>query len=1154
MYTRTAIERLMTPGSVTIEHIMKIAKYFTQNSGPYDGIKFTTLTTAINPAHNEQVTVEYPEDWSMASVKIAARKYLRKTGVPTKRQKVAEDGVPVWIQRSTPANGSKFSHESSIKQIVDRLVGAWVYWGWKGQYFDTEEDARAFYDEMRYMMIRQMGLTNSPQLFNTGLHWAYGINGTPTGKQFYVDPLTDKVTLSESGYARPQPHACFIMSIEDKLIGDNGIQDHWHKEALMFKYGSGVGSNFSNIRAAGEPLSGGGISSGLPSFLLIGDRSAGAVKSGGTTRRAAKMVILDIDHPDIEWFIKWKTVEEDKVSCLISGSRAIARHIKNIGDAFLARKSRHNNPLLNQRLSAARADGMRESHIARLLGVLEQNRDICSIEVFDSDWQGEAYRTVSGQNSNNSVRVSDEFMRLIDTNEDFSLRARVTGEPVKTLKARDLWNEIAYNTWCSADPGIQFHDTINDWHTCPEDGPIRGSNPCSEYMFLDDTACNLASLNLVKFLDDTYSFNTERFEHACCLFTLVLEISIHMAQFPSESIARRSYDFRTLGLGFANIGSLCMRLGLPYDSNEARSLASAITSLMTGVGYKTSSLIAKKLGAFAGFTKNREHMLRVIRNHARAASALNSEYEQLRTPPPKMQFPSDMPELSNRARDIWNETIGLGERYGFRNAQLSVIAPTGTIGLVMDCDTTGCEPDFATVKHKQLAGGGFMTITNQAIPYALKRLGYTPQQIEEILHYVLGNPDTHSDIPAINSHSLDAAGLSAQTISKIRTLISDRSISDLRYAINAIKEEPLFTKLDAKSSILEALGFSAQDIEDSNRFYFGTQTIEGAPHIREKDLPVFDCANTCGPLSNRALHWTAHVKMVAAIQPFVSGSISKTINLPSSASIKECSDSYVLAWQLGAKAVSLYRNGCKSQPLSSTTSNSNNRNVLNTELKSVVERLVYELSETHLSAEQIALECKKRFFAPKRRHLPSKRHGYTQKVYIGGHKLLLRTGEYEDGSLGEIFIDTHKEGATFRSIMNGFAIVFSMALQYGVPLKELVRTFKGTKFEPAGFVLEHPLLKKASSIFSLIAEDLEWNYILKKPQKQTRTNSYDNDDASTAIGSDIGDNDTDGDNDDSNDDSDTEQDLCPSCGSSSVVRTGTCLTCQDCGEGSGCSG
>src|SRR3954447_18807372 len=746
---------------------MRIERRFTtEGQDAYDGIEFRTTTSEIrNPDGSvvfQLADIDVPADWSQVACDILAQKYFRKAGIPAVLKAVEENTVPSWLWRKVAddealkrvSRESRKAGETSARQVFDRLAGTWTYWGWHGGYFDSESDARTFFDEIRYMLCRQMAAPNSPQWFNTGLHWAYGIDGPAQG-HYYVDFRTGELTASESAYEHPQPHACFIQGVRDDLVGDGGIMDLWVREARLFKYGSGTGSNFSKVRGDGEKLSGGGKSSGLMSFLKIGDRAAGAIKSGGTTRRAAKMVVVDIDHPDIEAYIDWKVKEEQKVAALVTGSKICQRRLKAIMKACVNCEAEGEacfdpakNPALKRAIKEARRDLVPDNYARRIIQFARQGYKEIEFAAYDTDWDSEAYLTVSGQNSNNSVRVTDEFLNAVEEDRDWALTARLGGRTVKTLKARDLWEKIGQAAWASADPGIQFHTTINDWHTCPKSGPIRASNPCSEYMFLDDTACNLASLNLMTFRKKgvqpsagtsvegspaapTTNFDVDSFEHACRLWTIVLEISVLMAQFPSKEIAQLSYEFRTLGLGYANLGGLLMAAGLSYDSDEGRALCGAITAVMTGVSYATSAEMAQELGTFPAYEINRDHMLRVIRNHRRAAHGTTENYEGLSVLPVAIkagQCPDQ--ELVAAARRAWDNALELGELYGFRNAQATVIAPTGTIGLVMDCDTTGIEPDFALVKFKKLAGGGYFKIINRVVPEAMRKLSYSPEQIE----------------------------------------------------------------------------------------------------------------------------------------------------------------------------------------------------------------------------------------------------------------------------------------------------------------------------------------------------------------------------------------------------------------------------------------
>ncbi|MGR3583583.1 MAG: adenosylcobalamin-dependent ribonucleoside-diphosphate reductase, partial [Pseudooceanicola nanhaiensis] len=733
----------------------------------------------------------------------------------------------------------------------DRLAGAWAYWGWKGGYFTTEEDARAYYDEMRFMLATQKGAPNSPQWFNTGLHWAYGIDG-PSQGHYYVDFKTGELTKSASAYEHPQPHACFIQSVADDLVGDGGIMDLWVREARLFKYGSGTGTNFSSLRAEGEKLSGGGKSSGLMGFLKIGDRAAGAIKSGGTTRRAAKMVIVDADHPDIEEYINWKVKEEQKVASIVAGSKMHERQLNEIFAAIRAFDGSEEgaydpaeNPGLKKAVRDAKKCAIPETYIKRVLDYAKQGYASIEFPTYDTDWDSEAYATVSGQNSNNSVRVTDAFLKAVEDDAPWELIRRTDGKVARTVSARELWEKIGHAAWACADPGIQYHDTVNAWHTCPEDGAIRGSNPCSEYMFLDDTACNLASMNLLTFLKDGV-FQAEDYIHATRLWTVTLEISVTMAQFPSKEIAQLSYDFRTLGLGYANIGGLLMNMGYGYDSPEGRALCGALTAIMTGVSYATSAEMAGELGAFSGYARNAEHMLRVMRNHRNAAYGNAEGYEKLAITPVPLDHGNCPDEtLVQLAMSAWDEALALGEKHGYRNAQSTVIAPTGTIGLVMDCDTTGIEPDFALVKFKKLAGGGYWKIINRSVPAALENLGYGSTQIDDIIAYAVGH-GTLADAPGLNHAALVGHGFGAAELEKVEGALA--SAFDIRFVFNqwTLGEEfctrtlgiPADKLNDPTFDLLKHLGFSKRDVEAANDYVCGTMTLEGAPHLRDEHLKV----------------------------------------------------------------------------------------------------------------------------------------------------------------------------------------------------------------------------------------------------------------------------------------------------------------------------
>ena len=1119
---------------------MKIERYFTKlnasgKGDPYAGLKFAERRSEIKNLDGKTIFSQdhilVPESWQQVAVDILAQKYFRRTGVPQ------PDG--------------SLGGENDARAVFHRLAFTWTDWGKRYGYFEKEDDADAFYDELCYMLSRQMAAPNSPQWFNTGLYAVYGIKGPAQG-HYYVDPATNTVVKAKSAYERPQPHACFILAVEDNLVNENGIMDLLVREARLFKYGSGTGTNYSFIRAKNEPLSGGGVSSGLLSFLKVGDRSASAIKSGGTTRRAARMVSLDIDHPDIEAFIKWKVDEEYKVAALAVGSSCLNRHLKKLRAVLKDHPLNENEsgfaPRLGEALAQALADGVPANFLYQLLQLARQGLLCDSLPLYNTEWDGEAYQTVSGQASNNSVRLTDEFMEAVATDGELPLLRRTDGKAVAKLRAQALWDEIALAAWQCADPGVQFHTTINAWHTCPQDGEIRSSNPCSEYMFLDDTACNLASLNLLAFYDqEQQEFKIEDFRHAVSLWTIVLEISVTMAQYPSPAIARKSYDYRTLGLGFANLGALLMVMGLPYDSEEGRNVAAGIAALLTGEAYRTSALLAKELGPFTRFKDNREDMLRVIRNHRRAAyNSKSSEYEGLKVLPKGLDERFCPPALLKASRHVWDEALALGEQYGFRNAQVTAIAPTGTIGLLLGCDTTGIEPDFALVKFKKLAGGGYFKLINSSIPLALKKLGYKPEEIDEIVTYCVGHGNL-KDSPAISYSELKQKGFTTTALNRVEAALKNAFHIEQAFQVAILGSDFLEKHLKiAKEifnqpvfSLLSHLGFSKEEIAKASEFACGTMTVEGSPHLKPEHYPVFDTAAKQGLRGSRCLGWKAHIEMMAAVQPFISGAISKTINMPNTTTVAEIKEAYWLAWQKMCKAVAIYRDGSKlSQPLTSLLPEQDS-----------LRTIILGLSQ---GREQGRKDIP---FALKKRHLlPNRRRGYTQKAKIGGHSVFLRTGEYEDGSLGEIFLDMHKEGAAFRSLLNCFAIAVSLGLQYGVPLEEFVDAFIFTRFEPNGIVLGHDHIKIATSVIDFIFRDLAFNYLRRgdlvqvKPSDLITTGTLETpgkvktaeeaaDSSQHSFARQIG----------------YEGDPCPECGHFTLVRNGSCLKCETCGSTTGCS-
>ena len=1100
----------MTKKTAYNKSALKFKRFNTKDGvAPTDLYEYEYRTSVIkNPAGDEvfkMENVEVPKDWSQVATDILAQKYFRKAGVPQ------PDG--------------SLGSETSVKQVAHRLADCWKTWGEKYGYFASKKDAKVFYDELVYSILGQMAAPNSPQWFNTGLHNTYGITGKPQGHS-YVDPTTGKTKKSTSAYERPQPHACFILSVDDDLVNEGGIMDLWVREARIFKYGSGVGTNFSSIRGANEKLSGGGNSSGLMSFLKIGDRAAGAIKSGGTTRRAAKMVCLDLDHPEIMEFINWKKEEEKKVKALIDAG-------------------------------------------------------------YSSSYEGEAYATVSGQNSNNSVRIPNKFFEALKNDGEWDLISRTTGKPISSVPAKQVWDDISFAAWACADPGVQYDTTINEWHTCPEGGQINASNPCSEYMFLDNTACNLASLNLRKYYNEKdKTLDVKAIEYASRLWTVVLEISVLMAQFPSKDVAELSYQYRTLGLGYANLGSVLMVSGIPYDSPEASAIGGAVTAILTGTAYATSAEMASFLGSFDQYEKNKEHMLRVMRNHRYAAYNLD-EYDGLSVKPVGID-PAYCPEyLLGSATGIWDKAVQWGEKHGYRNAQTTVIAPTGTIGLVMDCDTTGIEPDFALVKFKKLSGGGYFKIVNQSVPLALRNLGYSEEEINEIVNYAKGHA-TLENAPNINHDSLRSKGFSSEDLEKVESGLA--SAFEISFAFNqwVLGEEAMerlgFTPEEYNSegfSLLRALGFSKKEIAAANDYVCGTMTVEGAPFLKDEHLAVFDCANKCGEKGERYIHAHGHIKMMAAAQPFLSGAISKTINLPNEATIEDIKSCYQLSWELGTKANALYRDGCKlSQPLS------NKSDVEETEdevidavdaavgvaagmsIEQLTQDQVLEAAQKILDNSKSTEFMRQLSSIVERKRLPWKRRGFTQKAKVGGQTLFVRTGEYNDGTLGEIFIDMHREGATFRSLMNCFSIAVSIGLQYGVPLDEYVSKFTFTRFEPSGMVEGHPNIKNSTSIIDYIFRLLGFEYLDRsdlvhiKPtaseveakakkieQKKAQApvsaipQPVETSVSSGSAGLTL------------QQPKSTSGDAlpCTNCGSLALVRNGTCHLCTNCGTTTGCS-
>ncbi|MEZ4288468.1 MAG: vitamin B12-dependent ribonucleotide reductase [Polyangiales bacterium] len=965
---------------------LAVSRVFTDTGvDPLDAVTYERRDSQITNADGSIVFelkgAEVPEGWSQLATDIAVSKYFRKAGI----------------------DGDNKKGERSVRQLVFRIAHSIRESGEKfGGYFADEAAADAFEAELSYLLIHQRAAFNSPVWFNCGLFQRYGIEGS--GGNYAWDPVQDTIITTKNAYENPQCSACFIQAVEDDLMG---IYELVRNEARLFKYGSGTGSNFSSIRGKREKLSGGGTSSGLMSFLEVLDRAAGATKSGGTTRRAAKMVCLDMDHPEIVDFIEWKQREEKKAQALIQAG-------------------------------------------------------------YDSDFNGEAYHTVSGQNSNNSVRVTDEFMKSVENDGEWKTYFRTTGEVADTFKARELWRKVSNAAWSCADPGVQYDTTINDWHTCPNTDRINASNPCSEYMFLDNSACNLASINLTKFLDEKGDFDIEGYRQAIRVLILAMDILVDYASYPTNTIAKNSHNYRPLGLGYANLGTMLMQLGISYDSDTGRAICAALTSIMCGEAYATSAELAATKGPFNGFRQNRQPMLRVMNKHRDVAYRVN----EAGGPGMTSDEPTTCPNvLVDAARRSWDLAVDLGEKYGYRNSQTTVLAPTGTIGLLMDCDTTGIEPDFALVKFKKLAGGGYFKIVNQSVPQALERLGYTQAQVADIVSFVTGT-NTFTGAPHAGRKFLLEQGLNERDIEKAEKAL--RGVFDVGSALAPwVLGTETYERLEIPASKYGAPGFNLlrhwglkdSQIAEMNDVVIGRMTIEGAPHLRAEHLPVFDCANRCGKTGQRFLAPMAHVHMMAAAQPFLSGAISKTVNLPKESTVEDVEDIYMEGWKLGLKAVALYRDGSKSsQPLNAKAD----------EKESDKESAT---ASAPIAAVNTPIAEGLNPPMTRRHRLPKKRSGFTQEARIGGHKVFLRTGEYRDGSLGEIFIDMHKEGAAFRSLMNSFAISVSMGLQHGVPLDSYVQQFTFTRFEPQGIVEGHPNIKFSTSIIDYVFRVLGVEYL-----------------------------------------------------------------------------
>lgn len=1092
MTTRLSIPRLFT----------------TPGASPFASLSFATRVSRIsNPDGSvvfEMLNVEVPENWDQVATDILASKYFRKAGVP----QMDSSGVPLLDENGDVILGA----ENSIKQVALRLANAWMLWGIKGKYFATDEDAAAFRDEMAYMVASQTAAPNSPQWFNTGLFEAYNIVSDADGSWYY-DEDTASVRESAHRYERSAASACYISRVEDQLVGPGSILDFAEREARLFSQGSGSGANFSNIRAEGELLSGGGTSSGVMSFLKFLDTAAGAIKSGGTTRRAAKMVILDADHPEIEKFIWSKVREEEKVAALAAAG-------------------------------------------------------------YSSSYEGEAYQTVAYQNANHSIRIPRGFMQKVRTDADWQLTNRKDKKVRKELKATELWGQVAEAAWRCADPGVQFDDILNDWNTVADTEALRGSNPCSEYVHADNTACNLASLNLGSFFDtETQTFDVAAFTHAVRLWTITLEVTVAMAHYPDAIVAERSWEHRTLGLGYANLGAMLMRAGIAYDSNEARAVIGAVTALMHNLAYATSAELAAAVGPCHAYGLNKSSMTKVLNNHRRAAYGSLADrrgvapYQDLTVQPLGIDHltlaHTSFGHLTEAVLAAADAAVAGAAEHGMRNMQVTVLAPTGTIGLVMSCDTTGVEPDFALVKMKKLAGGGYMQITNSSVRPALKALGYTQEQIHSIEEHMLGTKSLDGETP-INATTLLARGLTASEVEAARSSIL--AVSDLTWAFSSFAlGQDCFDRFsvspnDGGASLLAALGFTSKDVNDSSKTICGYLTVEGAPYLRNEHLPVFDCAVECGN-GTRVIHWSGHVRALGAASPHLSGAISKTINMPNDVSVKEVQEAYELSYDNGVKAAALYRDGCKmSQPLNSAKS-SDEKDASSASMAVSVQEVLPGMSPS----EYYAAQPLPRF------RLPNMRFGPTWRIEVGGEEIYLRAGEYPDGSLGEVFIDWGKQGSTLRGITSALSITISQALQHGVPLARVVKALKGHTYEPRGVVVGHENVKMAVSIVDAIVRVLGYYYLADEDLVQVKTGPTRKATRIEARQIESTRTDTTPHNAPVQEQAVARQEApasikaqaktqerlfgesCSSCGSGNMIKAGSCSVCGDCGSTTGCS-
>lgn len=1066
---------------------MRIPRQITfANESPFAGVTFKTVDVEIcasDPAARVCLTdVEVPAHWSYEAAETFVRYYIRRAGVPVAVTRVREEGVPAWLARSVPDTAAlmalppeaRTTHERSATQVFSRMAGMWTYWGFKAGYFDTEEDARAFHDETCALLARQVMAPNSPQWFNAGLHWAYGMTGPAQG-HFYADMVDGKVHRSASAYERPQLHACFLHAVRDELVNEGGIMHLFEREVRSFKYGSGTGVNMSAIRASGESISSGAHAGGLQRFLAVGDKAARAIHSGGLPRRAGRTVVVDIDHPEVLEFIRWKGEEQYKAAALITGARVMRKYLSGVMAAIEqstgeGRLDPTTNPALKKAMDEARRALIPTSAIERVLAYARQGYRELHIPVYSAEKDSEVFFTVAAHQGRQAVRVTERFMQAAEDKHRFALRRRTDGGVSEQAEAGDVLDELAHAAWSAGEPTIHFADAIAVANTCPESGIIRASTPASEYFFLDDTACPLAALNLLALSDSKGFLDIPLFSHVVRITTLLLDISVGIAQYPSREMARRTVDTRPLGLGFANLGALIMRMGYAYDSDEARAVAASVAALMTGEAMLASAELAKELGAFAEFAKNRDAYLSLIqKRREKLGVEATVDFNVL-----------PQTELLDAVKRVWEVAQLKAEVYGARNAQLSCVPPTATIARVMDCETLGVTPVASLVRYAQQAGGHLRKKLSINVTYGLYARGYSREQVEEITRFVCGH-GTLNGAPGIDHGLLRAKGFGEGQLRAVEEALADAT--DIHAAFDPWDLGEKFCReqlklsdaqmYSAKFKVLSHLGFDDKAIAAANLYACGAQHLEQAPHLTAQDAAVFA---TNLPLAGGApsVSAEAQIAMMAALQPFLTGGIAHTVTLPHETTTETCRELICKAWHAGLKSLSLYREGCALYEETAMEG-----------MDAPVEEalpIVFRTARASVPASipQVAAELAQRFLQS-RRELPNRRGGFTQKTSIGGHTMYLRTGEYEDGALGEIFLDMPDEHETYRALMQQFARAISLALQFGVPLNAFIEAFANGQFRPNGAVEGSELIEEASSILDYVFRELDASYKREAP-------------------------------------------------------------------------